>query len=70
MMIDRRAFVAGAALAAVAPAFELLPAQLPSAAADVHHPFFLIDGWSTEDDSPVAWTLWFVVSRSWRTAWR
>jgi len=69
MMIDRRAFVAGAALAAVAPAFELLPTLLPPAAVGVGHPVFLIDGWSTEDN-PVADALWFAVSRSWRTAWR
>jgi hypothetical protein len=30
MMIDRRMFVAGAALAAVAPAIDWLPAQLPA----------------------------------------
>ena len=68
MMIDRRAFVAGTALVAIAPAIEFLPAPLSAPAANASRLLFMIDGWSVASDS--ADEVWIRVGRSWRTAWR
>ena len=75
MMIDRRAFVAGTALVAVAPTLGLLPTQAgPSvaapSAATAARIVFMIEGWSAQDDSTKDDQLWVRVDRSWRTAWR
>lgn len=67
MIIDRRAFVAGATLAAFAPAIEFLPVLSPPAA-NSSRLVFMIDGWSVPNDS--AEEVWISVGRSWRTAWR
>ena len=74
MTIDRRVFAAGTALVAiapvVAPAFELLSPPLPPHAARIGSVVFMIDGWSSRDDSVTADQLWIRVDRSWRAAWR
>jgi len=69
-MIDRRTFVAGAALIAVAPAFELSSAQIPANAPNIGGVALMIDGWSVSDESNVADAVWIRIGRSWRTAWR
>jgi len=69
MMIDRREFIAGTTLLAVAPTLGLMPPQLPSRAASASRPPFLVDGWSIEDGEAEN-QVWIRVSRSWRTAWR
>ncbi|MBT1510307.1 hypothetical protein KIP88_07305 [Bradyrhizobium sp. SRL28] len=70
MIVDRRVFVAGAAVAAVAPAFRMLPAKaaVPETAA-IQQPAFMISGWSAEDGS-VDNQVWLRVGLGWRTAWR
>jgi hypothetical protein len=70
MLIDRRAFVAGAALLGATPTFKMSFASLPAAAMGVNSPVFLIDGWSAERDGSAADRPWIAVSRSWRAAWR
>ena len=47
MIVDRRVFVAGAALAAITPALRILPsdAAVPELNA-VQQPVFMISGWS------------------------
>lgn len=67
-MIDRRAFVAGTALLAVAPAVGFLPTTLSASAANANNLVFKIEGWSVPSDS--ADEVWIRVGRSWRTAWR
>ena len=69
MMIDRRAFVVGAGLAAVTPAFALSLPQLPPTATNASAPVLMIVGWSTQDDDP-ADQVWLRVGHGWRTAWR
>ena len=70
MMIDRRVFVAGAALAAVAPGLRILPAEaaVPEAAA-IEQPVLMISGWS-EAVGRVDNQVWLRVGLGWRTAWR
>jgi len=68
MIIDRRAFVAGTALVAIAPAIEFLLVPLSPAAANASRLVFMIEGWS--DPSESADEVWIRVDRSWRTAWR
>jgi hypothetical protein len=70
MMIDRRDFIAGATLVAVAPALGLLPSQPPALAANVGPVVFMIEGWSVQDDNGTADQVWIRVGHSWRTAWR
>jgi len=54
MMVDRRAFVAGTALLAVAPG--LLPLDAAADVADGRSPVLMIDGWSMQDDGdPMGW---------------
>ena len=70
MIVDRRVFVAGAALAAFTPALGLLPSEaaVPEAGA-VAQPALMISGWSVEtgrvDDQ-----IWLRVGLGWKTAWR
>jgi hypothetical protein len=70
MMIDRREFIASAALVCVAPAIHLLPTQRPSSAASQNRVVFMIRGWSVQDDRAGANQVWITVNNSWRTAWR
>ena len=70
MMVDRRAFVAGAALLAVAPACGLLPLDAAANVADARSPVLMIDGWSAQDDSDPADQVRIRVGHGWRTAWR
>ena len=75
MMIDRRDFMAGTALIAIAPPLELLPAHLPPGDSKLGNPIFMINGWSTPhaegDNADTAREqIWITVDRSWRTAWR
>ena len=69
-MVDRRVFVAGTALLAVAPACGLLPLDAAANAADVPSPVIMIDGWSVQDDSDPGNQVWIKVGHGWRTAWR
>ena len=68
MIIDRRAFVAGTALVAIAPAIPVLPIPLSPPAANASPVVFMIDGWSVASDT--ADEIWIRVDRSWRTVWR
>jgi hypothetical protein len=70
MMVDRRAFVAGAALLAVAPACGPLPPEAAANVADVGPPVLMIDGWSVQDDSDPGNQVWIKIGHGWRTAWR
>jgi hypothetical protein len=69
MMIDRRAFVAGTALVAVAPACGLLPLDAAANTADAM-PVLMIDGWSAQGDGDPDNQIWIKVGHGWRTAWR
>ena len=70
MMIDRRAFVAGTALVAVAPACGALPLEAAAPLTDTTQPVLLVDGWSSEDDGDSGNRVWIKVGHGWRTAWR
>jgi len=70
MMISRRTFVAGSALVAVAPALDLLPAQLPTPETTIGRVVLLVEGWSVPDESGAANAVWIRIDRSWRAAWR
>jgi hypothetical protein len=73
VIIDRRAFVAGTALAVLAPAIRLLPAQVASPAPSVpaiRPVVLMIEGWSVEGAGTMDDKLWVRVNRSWRTMWR
>lgn len=70
MMIDRRAFVAGTAFVAFAPALEFLPAPPSPPPASASRLVFMIDGWSVPGDGDGSDEVWLRVGRSWRTAWR
>ena len=52
MIVDRRVFVAGAALAAFTPAFRILPSEaaVPKSSA-IQKPVLMISGWSVENGS-------------------
>jgi hypothetical protein len=70
MIVDRRVFVAGAALAAFTPDLRLLPSEaavLESGA--IQQPALMISGWSVENGS-VDNQVWMRVGLGWRTAWR
>ena len=56
MIIDRRAFVAGAAFVAFAPMPEFF--------------VLMVDGWNVPGDGGTAEEVWIRVGRSWRTTWR
>ena len=70
MMIGRRTFVAGTASVAVAPALDLLAAQLPSPETTVGRVVLLVEGWSVPDESGAANAVWIRIGRSWPVAWR
>ena len=70
MIIDRRAFVAGATFLTVAPALQLLPVPPPAPAVNARRIVFMIDGWSTAGDSDSTDEVWIRADRSWRAAWR
>jgi hypothetical protein len=70
MTIDRRTFITGAALVAIAPSLELLPRQISAGDEDANRIVFLIDGWSIEDGSGAPGRLWIRLDPSWRAAWR
>ena len=70
MMIDRRVFVAGAALATLTPALQLLPSEaavLESGA--IQQPALMISGWSVETGG-LDNQIWMRVGLGWKTAWR
>ena len=69
MMIDRRAFVAGTALLAVAPASGCCRWTLPRTSL-TRAPVLMIDGWSAQDDGDPGNQIWIKVGHGWRTAWR
>jgi hypothetical protein len=68
--MTRRDFIASASVAFVGPAIHLLPSQQPSSAASQGRVFFMIHGWSVQEDRAGANQAWITVSNSWRTAWR
>lgn len=70
MIVDRRVFVAGVALAAITPALRMLPAEaaVPESAA-IQRPAFMISGWSEEVGS-VDNQVWLRIGFGWKTAWR
>jgi hypothetical protein len=70
MIVDRRVFVAGAAVAAIAPVLRILPAEaaVPDTAA-IEQPAFMISGWSEEVGSADN-QVWLRVGLGWKTAWR
>ena len=71
MMIDRRDFVAGAALVAITPALRALPADAAAPASnDVTRPVFMIWGWSQQGGIDPDNQVWITVGHGWRTAWR
>jgi len=70
MIVDRRVFVASAALAAVAPALRIFPAEAAVPESDaIEQPVFMISGWSEEVGS-LDNQVWLRVGLGWRTAWR
>lgn len=74
-MIDRRDFMVGTALVAIAPPFELLPTPIAPHDTNRGRPILMINGWSTaqaEGDNADAASdqVWITVDRSWRTSWR
>ena len=71
MIVDRRIFLAGAALAAVTPAIQLLPSDLAGPELNVIEPPVLkISGWSAPDILDPDNQLWVRVGLGWRAAWR
>ena len=73
-MIDRRAFVAGAGIAAFAPVISLAPdlyrSPVPQPAAITSRPFLMIQGWSVLSERAPEDQLWIRVGHGWRTVWR
>jgi hypothetical protein len=71
MIVDRRVFVAGAAVAAFSPALRLLASDVavPELNA-ILPPEFRISGWSAEADGSTGDEVWMRVGHGWRTAWR
>ena len=70
MNVDRRTFVAGAALAAFTPALRILPSEAAApVAAAAGQPALLISGWSVVDAS-VNDQIWINIGHGWKTAWR
>jgi hypothetical protein len=70
MVIDRRVFIAGAALVAVTPALRSLPPEVAEPESDMIQPAFVISGWSVQDESSPDDQVWMRVGYGWRTAWR
>ena len=71
MIVDRRVFVAGAALAAVAPpGLRILPSEAAVLEmSTVPQPVLMISGWSA-DDCSVGNQVWLRVNLGWKAAWR
>jgi hypothetical protein len=70
MMIDRRGFVAGAALIAIAPIRALSTPPPSLHAATMSSTLFMIDGWSVRRDDEATDQVWIRIGHGWRTAWR
>jgi hypothetical protein len=70
MMIDRRTFVAGAGVVALAPALKLAPTQLPIPEDAAGGLILLIEGWSVPQSDADDDVVSMRIHRSWRTAWR
>ena len=70
MNVDRRVFVAGAALAAFTPTLRILPSEaaVPVGVA-VRQPALMISGWSVVGAS-LDDQIWINVGHGWKTAWR
>jgi hypothetical protein len=68
MTIDRRTFIIGTGVAAIAPSLQLWPPQLE--AGDAGRVVFMIEGWSVDDASEATEQVWIRLDRTWRTAWR
>jgi len=70
MLVDRRVFVAGAAIAAFTPALRILPSEaaVPELGA-AQQPVLMISGWSIENGS-IDNQVWIRVGLGWKTAWR
>jgi hypothetical protein len=69
-LVDRRAFVAGGALAVFAPALRLPPSDVAAAETLAIQPaVLLISGWSVQDDTNLD-PVWMKVGHGWKTAWR
>ena len=70
MTIDRRTFVTGAALVAIAPSLKLLSGQISAHEEEANRTVFMIDGWSIQDNSDTSDQMWLRLGHSWRVAWR
>ncbi|MBR1163416.1 hypothetical protein [Bradyrhizobium elkanii] len=70
MMIDRRDFVAGAALVAITPALRVLPADAAVPSNDVIRPVFMIRGWNQRGGADPDNQVWISIGHGWRTVWR
>ena len=71
MIVDRRIFLAGVALAAVTPAIQLLPSGFAEPELnEFEPPVFKISGWSPADVLNPDNQLWMRVGLGWRTTWR
>lgn len=70
MTIDRRGFITGVALSAVAPALSLLTTSPPTLAAELSPLVMMIEGWSVDDGSKAPDRVWIRVDRSWQAVWR
>ena len=70
MTIDRRTFMSGTAVLAVAPALNLAPVLLPLRKGQASRLVIKIEGWSEPHQSGADEEVWISLDRSWRTAWR
>ena len=68
-MIDRRTFVVGTALVALAPPLDRLSVQLPTPKTATDRLVLMIEGWCA-NESAAADVAWIRIGPSWRTAWR
>jgi len=70
MTIDRRTFVSGSALVALAPALHLMPASPSTSVIEIGGLELKMDGWSVPNKGNSTKEIWIRVNRSWRAAWR
>jgi hypothetical protein len=70
MIIDRREFIVGTAVVAVAPTFKLSPRLHASDETGLRPVTFMIEGWSFQADSGAANLVWMRIGHAWRTTWR
>jgi hypothetical protein len=70
MTINRREFLVGTAVMALAPTLKLLPSLRTSNATELNPVTFMIDVWSSQDHSETANLVWMRIGHSWRTNWR